>query len=134
LVPDNKFDPETCRAIQSILARVGDKWSVLTVTMLEGGPMRFNELRRAIDGISQRMLTLTLRGLERDGLVSRAIYPTIPPKVEYTLTEVGRTLTGPVTALSGWALANRQGIEAARRRFDRRTEVEPAAAARSYAE
>jgi DNA-binding HxlR family transcriptional regulator len=134
LVPNNKFDPETCRAIQSILARVGDKWSVLIVSMLEGGPMRFNELRRAVDGISQRMLTLVLRGLERDGLVLRTIYPTIPPKVEYTLTEMGRTLTGPVTALSKWAYENRHTIETARRRFDRKSDAKPVEVPLSLAE
>ena len=78
--------PSDCRAVSDVLARIGDKWSVLVVTRLGNGPLRFNELRRAIGGISQRMLTLTLRGLERDGLITRTVYPTIPPRVDYALT------------------------------------------------
>src|SRR3954452_10601651 len=78
-----------CEKVSAVLARLGDKWSVLIVMLLQEGPRRFNEIRRLVDGISQRMLTLTLRGLERDGLVSRKVYPTVPPKVEYTLTDLG---------------------------------------------
>ena len=88
--PRHKHLPADCRAVSDVLARVGDKWSVLVVTRLGGGPVRFNELRRSIGGISQRMLTLTLRGLERDGLITRTIFPTIPPRVEYALTALGR--------------------------------------------
>lgn len=109
---------EGCRPATEILARVGDKWSVLVVMLLGGGPRRFNEIRRMIDGISQRMLTLTLRGLERDGLVTRTVFPTIPPRVDYDLTDLGRSLCVPVGALGAWAFANREEIEAARRRFD----------------
>ena len=87
-----------CRAVASVLARVGDKWSVLVIMMLIEGPMRFNELKRKIGGISQRMLTLTLRGLERDGLVTRTVFPTIPPRVDYELTDLGRGLAQPVEA------------------------------------
>jgi DNA-binding HxlR family transcriptional regulator len=110
--------PADCRAIGDVLARIGDKWSVLVVTRLGQGPMRFNELRRAIGGISQRMLTLTLRGLERDGLVTRTVFATVPPRVDYALTPLGRDLLGPVSALGAWALRNEAKIARARERFD----------------
>ncbi|MET0275030.1 MAG: helix-turn-helix domain-containing protein, partial [Phenylobacterium sp.] len=103
-----------CRPINDILSRVGDKWSVLIVMLLGPGPKRFNEIRRAINGISQRMLTLTLRGLERDGLVTRTVFPTIPPRVDYALTDLGQSLSGPIIALGEWAFANRATIDAAR--------------------
>jgi DNA-binding HxlR family transcriptional regulator len=111
--------PADCRAISEVLARVGDKWSVLVVTRLGEKPLRFNELRRSIGGISQRMLTLTLRGLERDGLVTRAVFPTIPPRVDYALTALGRDLLAPVSALGDWATRNQAKIANARERFDR---------------
>jgi DNA-binding HxlR family transcriptional regulator len=107
-----------CRGISEVLARVGDKWTVLVVTYLGEGPMRFNELRRSISGISQRMLTLTLRGLERDGFVTRTVFPTIPPRVDYELTGLGRDLLKPVTALSNWARDNQDRIKKAREKFD----------------
>ena len=110
--------PADCRAISDVLARVGDKWSVLVVTRLGAGAMRFNELRRAIGGISQRMLTLTLRGLERDGLVTRTVFPTIPPWVDYELTALGRDLLQPVAALGEWATRNQAKIARAREKFD----------------
>jgi DNA-binding HxlR family transcriptional regulator len=110
--------PADCRAISDVLARVGDKWSVLVVTRLGLGPMRFNELRRSIGGISQRMLTLTLRGLERDGLITRTVFPTIPPRVDYALTALGRDLLAPVSALGEWATRNQAKIARARERFD----------------
>jgi DNA-binding HxlR family transcriptional regulator len=110
--------PSDCRAISDVLARVGDKWSVLVVSKLGGGTKRFNELRREIGGISQRMLTLTLRGLERDGLVTRRIVPTSPPGVEYDLTALGRDLLQPVSALSAWAIRNQEKIEQSRAKFD----------------
>jgi DNA-binding HxlR family transcriptional regulator len=110
--------PGDCRAISDVLARVGDKWSVLVVTRLGGGAMRFNELRRSIGGISQRMLTLTLRGLERDGLVTRTVFPTIPPRVDYALTPLGRDLLQPVSALGEWATRNQAKIARAREKFD----------------
>jgi DNA-binding HxlR family transcriptional regulator len=125
--PGDKLDTLTCRAVQSILSRVGDKWTVLIVAMLQGGPARFNELRRSIDGSSQRMLTLTLRSLERDGLVSRTVHPTIPPRVDYALTETGRTLTAPMIALAEWAVSQRDAIEEARERFDKRNAKKEAA-------
>jgi DNA-binding HxlR family transcriptional regulator len=110
--------PADCRAVSDVLARVGDKWSVLVVTRLGAGPLRFNELRRAIGSISQRMLTLTLRGLERDGLVTRTVFPTVPPRVDYALTPLGRDLLNPVSALGEWATRNQAKIARARERFD----------------
>src|SRR5712692_9766644 len=117
-IPSNLHVPEDCRAVSEVLSRVGDKWTVLVVSTLGDGPKRFNELRRALGSISQRMLTLTLRGLERDGLVTRTVFPTIPPRVEYALTRLGRSLLEPVSTLGLWARQNRAAIEAARRRFD----------------
>src|SRR5215470_15354602 len=116
--PRHKHLPADCRAVSDVLARVGDKWSVLVVTRLGGGPLRFNELRRSIGGISQRMLTLTLRGLERDGLITRTVFPTIPPRVEYALTALGHDLLQPVSALGDWALRNQAKIARARDQFD----------------
>ena len=112
--------PADCRAIGEVLSRVGDKWSVLVVMTLSHGPQRFSELRDKIGGISQKMLTTTLRGLERDGLVTRTIYPTIPPRVDYELTDLGRDLTVPVIALGKWAKENEGRIAAARTIFDAR--------------
>jgi DNA-binding HxlR family transcriptional regulator len=118
LIPSSLHVPEECRAVSEVLARVGDKWTVLVVTVLGDGPKRFNELRRGLGSISQRMLTLTLRGLERDGLVTRTVFPTIPPRVDYELTALGRSLLEPVSGLDHWARANRLAIEDARKRFD----------------
>ncbi|OAF07524.1 winged helix-turn-helix transcriptional regulator [Bradyrhizobium neotropicale] len=115
-------DHADCRGVASVLSRVGDKWSVFVIMMLGDGPKRFNELKRMINGISQRMLTLTLRGLERDGLVTRTIFPTIPPRVDYELTDLGRGLSRPVEALGKWAMEHLEQIEAARTRFDGRNE------------
>ena len=113
-----------CRSIAPILQRIGDKWSILIVMILARGPLRFNELKRMVDGISQRMLTLNLRGLEREGMVTRTIFPTIPPKVEYALTELGRSLCGPIIALGQWAEENYDAIEAARQAFDAKHDEE----------
>lgn len=107
-----------CGMVREILDLVGDKWTLYIIAMLKDGPVRFNELRRRIDGISQRMLTINLRGLERDGLVKRTVFPTIPPRVDYELTEVGRTLLAPVMALVTWANSNQENIRNARARFD----------------
>jgi DNA-binding HxlR family transcriptional regulator len=107
-----------CLAAREVLNRVGDKWSVLVIALLGNGPLRFSELKRSIEGISQRMLTLTLRGLERDGLVTRTMFPTIPPRVDYALTRLGRTLLEPVRALATWAEKHREEIQAARDKFD----------------
>lgn len=112
--------PADCRAVSQILSRIGDKWSVLVVMMLSEGPQRFSELRKRIGGISQKMLTATLRGLERDGLITRTIFPTIPPRVDYELTDLGRDLTVPVIELGEWAKKNQDRIEAARAAFDAR--------------
>jgi DNA-binding HxlR family transcriptional regulator len=118
MLPGNLHEPDDCRAISEVLARVGDKWTVLVVETLGGGPKRFNELRKALGSISQRMLTLTLRALERDGLVTRTVYPSIPPRVDYELTALGRSLLPPVHGLSDWVRRNRAALEEARRRFD----------------
>jgi DNA-binding HxlR family transcriptional regulator len=106
-----------------VLARVGDKWTVLVVWSLGDGPKRFNELRKALGSISQRMLTLTLRALERDGLVTRTVFPTIPPRVNYELTKLGRSLLVPVSELGLWARKNRSTIQNARRRYDSGTQT-----------
>jgi DNA-binding HxlR family transcriptional regulator len=118
MIPGNLHEPEDCRAVSEVLSRVGDKWTVLVVSTLGDGPKRFNELRKALGSISQRMLTLTLRALERDGLVTRTVFPTIPPRVDYELTKLGRSLLDPVSGLGLWARKNRTAIQAARRRFD----------------
>ena len=115
-----------CRAVNNILARIGDKWSVLVVMSLADDTLRFNQLKRLVDGISQRMLTLTLRGLERDGLVERTFHPTIPPKVSYTLTELGRSLREPVGALGQWAIEHRGTVEQSRQLYDRRSGADAA--------
>lgn len=109
---------ETCQAVSDVLSRVGDKWTVLVVELLSEGPMRFSELRRRIGNISQKMLTSTLRGLERDGLVTRTVYPTVPPRVDYELTALGRELRTPIKALALWARENMVRINDARERFD----------------
>jgi len=124
--PDEMPDPNIngCRATREILDRIGDKWSLYIIASLAKGTMRFNELRRGIDGISQRMLTLTLRGLERDGLVNRTMYPTIPPRVDYELTELGQTLLVPVMALVSWADNNQLAIKEAHQRFDEKLDTD----------
>jgi DNA-binding HxlR family transcriptional regulator len=118
VIPRNLREPGDCRAVSEVLSRVGDKWTVLVVTTLGEGPKRFNELRKSLGSISQRMLTLTLRALERDGLVTRTVFPTIPPRVDYELTRLGRSLLDPVSGLGLWARRNRNAIETARARFD----------------
>ena len=112
-----------CRAVAPVLARVGDKWSVLIVMLLGDGSKRFSELKRMVGGISQRMLSLTLRGLERDGLVTRTVTPTVPLRVDYALTGLGRSLWGPVGALGAWARQHHPEIEAAQQRYDGRRDV-----------
>jgi DNA-binding HxlR family transcriptional regulator len=107
-----------CRTISETLSRIGDKWSVLVVAHLGDGPMRFSELQRAIGGISQKMLTTTLRGLERDGYLSRTVTPSIPPRVDYALTGLGRELLEPIRALESFARRNQARIAAARAVFD----------------
>src|SRR5271168_4250908 len=112
---------DSCVAVREVLNRVGDKWSVLIVSLLADGPKRFSDLRRTIEGISQRMLTLTLKGLERDGLVTRTVFPTIPLRVEYELTDLGRTLRKPIQSLAKWAQENRERIQQSRNRYDARS-------------
>jgi DNA-binding HxlR family transcriptional regulator len=114
--------PADCRP-REVLDRVGDKWSLLVIGLLGDGTRRFSELRRSIDGISQRMLTVTLRGLERDGLVTRTVHPTVPPRVNYTLTPMGRTLLDTARALVDWAERHLHEIDAARTVYDRRAAV-----------
>lgn len=132
MTPTNIRVTDSCRELGDILARIGDKWTVLIVARLAEGPMRFNRLRRAVDGISQRMLTRSLRALVRDGLVRRTVYPTVPPQVEYELTELGRTLIVPLRSLAAWARRHGAEVEQARRRFEAgaressRADTEPA--------
>jgi DNA-binding HxlR family transcriptional regulator len=109
-----------CQAVNSVLARVGDKWSVLIIVLLGDGPKRFNEIKKLVGGISQRMLTLTLRGLERDGLVTRTVFPTIPPRVDYELTALGRSLHEAVEPLGLWAQSHVPEIHKSRDKFDRK--------------
>lgn len=112
-------DPRlTLCPIRDVLDRLGDAWSVLVILRLGDGPMRFNALKRAVGAISQRMLTVTLRSLERDGLVTRTVFPTNPPQVEYALTELGHSLAGPIGSLADWAVTHRERITVERRRFD----------------
>jgi DNA-binding HxlR family transcriptional regulator len=118
LKPAYLIETEDCRNISAVLSRIGDKWSVLVVSYLGNGTMRFSELRRKIGGISQKMLTITLRNLERDGFVTRTIHPTSPPSVDYALTDLGRELLIPVNHLAAWTRTNMHRIEAARTRFD----------------
>jgi DNA-binding HxlR family transcriptional regulator len=116
---DGLGSPNGCR-VREVLDRVGDKWSLYVIEMLGGGTRRFSDLRRMIDGISQRMLTVTLRGLERDGLVTRTVHPTVPPRVEYALTPMGRTLLDTACTLLRWANDHLPEIDAARAAYDRR--------------
>jgi DNA-binding HxlR family transcriptional regulator len=116
--PSHKHVRGECLAVREVLNRVGDKWSVLVVALLGDGKKRFSELRRTVEGVSQRMLTLTLKGLVRDGLVTRTAYPIIPPRVDYELTKLGRSLLVPITGLSDWASQNRKRIQTARERYD----------------
>jgi DNA-binding HxlR family transcriptional regulator len=110
-------DKNQCRAVVDLLARIGDKWTVMVVGALSQGTLRYTELHRSVEGISQRMLTLTLKGLEEDGLVVRTIHPTIPPRVEYTLTDLGRTLIRPLNALYEWTAEHRPAMLAARNAY-----------------
>lgn len=123
-----------CTAMSDVLNRIGDKWSVMVVGILSrSGTIRFNELKRSINGVSQRMLTLTLRNLERDGLVTRTIYPEVPPRVEYGLTELGKTLTGPINSLWDWTAEHHGSIIDARTIYDDRQSAVEAEAPRKIA-
>ncbi|WP_431313423.1 winged helix-turn-helix transcriptional regulator [Streptomyces lydicus] len=115
---DRESDEEACREVLQILGLVGSKWSILIVGQLRDRTMRFGELHRAVKGISQRMLTLTLRQLERDGLLTRTVHPSVPPRVDYALTALGSTLLDSVVALGEWASAHRHEINNNRHRYD----------------
>ena len=108
-----------CQRVSAILSRVGDKWTVLVVRQLSDQPRRFSEIRRALGSISQKMLTTTLRGLERNGLISRTVFPTVPLRIEYELTGLGRDLLTPVGALGEWAIRNAERVEKAQDAFDK---------------
>jgi DNA-binding HxlR family transcriptional regulator len=110
-------DKGECRAVTEFLARIGDKWTVMVVGALSQGTRRYTELHRSVDGISQRMLTLTLKGLEEDGLVVRTVHPTIPPRVEYALTDLGRTLIRPLRTLREWTVEHRPAMLEARKAY-----------------
>lgn len=109
---------ESCRPVTEVLQLIGDKWTILVVRSLHDGPRRFSEIRRDIPAVSQRMLTLTLRHLERDGLVTREVTPSIPPRVDYELTRLGRSLLEPISELAQWAVKNSSALDAARAKFD----------------
>ena len=119
-LPPDGMDHRECTKVGQVLSRVGDKWTVLIVMRLGDGPHRFSELKRQVEGVSQRMLTLTLKGLERDGLVTRTVTPSASPRVDYALTDMGRSLLEPVRALGGWAYAHISEMDAARTRYDGR--------------
>ena len=124
-VADFVRNQHDCRAVNSILARVGDKWSILIIVLLGDGPKRFNEIRRTVSGISQRMLTLTLRGLVRDGLVTRTVVPTTPPRVDYELTKLGSTLWEAVEPVCSWARGHVNEILSSREQFNEKAENKP---------
>ncbi len=117
----NLAETRDCQRATDVLSRVGDKWSVLVFMQLKSGPKRFAQLRRLIAGISAKMLAQTLRGLEREGFVSRTVFPTKPPSVEYALTDLGRDIAAPVEAVGSWVLDNLHRIEGARADFDAET-------------
>ncbi|HEY1975833.1 MAG TPA: helix-turn-helix domain-containing protein [Candidatus Baltobacteraceae bacterium] len=119
LLPRPKFERDC--PIRLVIDRIADKWTVLMMSLLsDGKPHRFNELRRNVEGISQKMLTQTLRDLERDGLVTRTLYPQVPPRVEYALTPLGVTLCDPIQRLGEWAIAHVDEIKSAQAKFDAR--------------
>lgn len=115
---DREPDDEACRQVLQILGLIGNKWSLLTIGQLRGRSLRFGELHRTLDGISQRILTLTLRQLERDGLLTRTVHPSVPPRVDYTITELGATLVDSVATLGEWATTHRHEINNNRHRYD----------------
>lgn len=119
--PLPEHEMSECRAVSDTLQRIGDKWSVLVIVLLGDGPQRFTELRRGIGNISQKMLTTTVRGLERDGYVTRTVTPSIPPRVDYELTDLGRELLEPIRGIETFARDNQARIAAARERFDSRS-------------
>lgn len=121
-------DESNCAPIREILDRVGDKWSLYIIATLHGGPLRFNEIKREMNGISQRMLTLTLRSLERDGLLTRTVSSSTPLRVDYELTPLGHSLRAPIVGLITWAIDNRSRMEKSRAAYDRSAAKKTAAA------
>jgi DNA-binding HxlR family transcriptional regulator len=113
-----EHSPQDCRPIAQILARVGDKWTILLLAALGDRKMRFKELHRAVGGISQRMLTVTVRNLERDGMLIRTVHPTIPPSVEYQLSARGRSLKKALAPIGAWAIEHREAIESSQAAYD----------------
>ncbi len=126
-LPEQPIGHDDC-PVRDVLNRIGDKWSLLVLRLLTDRTRRFTELRNAIDGISQRMLTVTLRGLERDGLVTRTVYPVVPPRVDYALTDLGHSLSATITDLVQWAEHNRPNIDTARKSYDQQKQDEHDAA------
>lgn len=123
---DGRFDVMAAACpTRQVMGRIGDKWTLLTLFALGDRTLRFSELRREVDGVSQKMLTQTLRGLERDGIVSRRVHPTVPPKVEYAVTPLGAGLQQVIAAFRTWAYVHMDEIEDARRRYDERDAVDP---------
>jgi DNA-binding HxlR family transcriptional regulator len=120
--PPELHGPGQCQIANDVISLVGDKWSVQVVRTLGDGTLRFSQIKRAVEGISQKMLTTTLRGLERDGYVTRTVYPTVPPRVDYELTGLGIELLEPVSALGRWAVTNHARVLEARRAYDGRAE------------
>ncbi|MCY0147965.1 helix-turn-helix transcriptional regulator [Hoeflea sp. G2-23] len=119
--PSERHPAGQCQVANDVISLVGDKWSVLVISTLGQGRMRFSELKRAVEGISQKMLTTTLRGLERDGYLIRTAFATVPPRVDYELTALGTELLKPVSALGQWAITNHARVIEARRAYDGRT-------------
>jgi DNA-binding HxlR family transcriptional regulator len=128
MTPESQHPLSDCRRVGDILARVGDKWTILLLMALGDRRMRFGELNRAINGISQRMLTVTLRNLEHDGILIRTVYPTIPPRVEYELSDRGRSLKLALAPIGKWVMANQTDIEEARERVREQSRVARAVA------
>jgi DNA-binding HxlR family transcriptional regulator len=120
--PRHNADTKACE-VRDLLDRLADKWSLLIVELLGDGSRRFSELKREVDGISQRMLTLTLRQLERDGLVTRTVHAVVPPRVDYELTPLGASLTGPIATLTDWAETHLSAILASRGDYDAAAEA-----------
>ncbi|MGV1089618.1 MAG: winged helix-turn-helix transcriptional regulator [Mycobacterium sp.] len=114
-------DSAECHIVREVLSQLGDKWTLLVILCLSAGPLRFNALQRAVVGISHRMLTVTLRKLERDGLLLRTVHAEVPPHTEYALTALGVSFTEPVMAIANWAVAARPQIELNREHFERAT-------------
>lgn len=127
--PTVDHDPKVCEKISGVLSRIADRWSMRVMGRLRGGPLRFSEIKRGTEGISQRMLTLTLRNLERDGLVKRTVFPAVPPRVEYELTGLGVSMLASMDPLGSWTISHLDEIEAARSDFDQRGTDEAAGAA-----